>query len=277
MSNPVGGIPILGTAVGLIGPAFFGALGVELIGQVLKFVSKSWEIPEMVQSWAYTIGGLILAGIIQLFVFIPAPIRHSIGVGLASAGGAVDWFRYRSASGAYGELDMGDGGEWEVQTLSDTDAYGALEMAGLDFSGDEDYAGLDFSMAEGEAMAEGYGAYMKRFPLKKHPRAPRMIDRPKPGTPADQIHDPRREGDRWHWLAAMVGPEDAKKVANMPPEQRLKQIEACKQACKTVLRHPNTFAPEKPKLLTERMPAETPIGPREPVHADRYDPFSPSF
>ncbi len=276
LSNPVGNVPVLGTAVSMLAPAFFGAMGVELIGQSRKMLAKVVTIPEAVEPYEFTIGGLLLAGVVQLFTFIPAPIRHSLGVGLASSGAAVDWFRYRQASGAYGELDMGDGGEWEVQTLGDDDAYGALDLSGIDFSGDEDFCGLDFSMDEGTAMAEGYGAYLQRFPLKKHPRAHRLEDRPRRGTPAQEVHDPRREGDRWHWLAQVFEPEDLKKLANMPPAQRLKQIEACKAACKRAFgrpdHRPDHRRPEhKPRLLPDRLSPDATDDLREHV---RYDAFS---
>lgn len=271
VSNPMGGIPVLGTAVAMIAPAFFGAIGIELIGQGRKVVARFVEIPDFIEPYEFTLVGLLLAGVVQLFTFIPAPIRHSIGIGLASAGSAVDWFRFRNESHAYGQLDMGDGGEWEVQTMGDGEAYGALDLSGIDFSGDEDYCGEDFNRAEGEAMDEGYGAYLSRFPLKFHPRARAMAMRPRPNTPAEQIHDPRREGDRWHWLARMLTPEDMKKLINMPPEMRLRQIAACKQACKNAVhRRMEAGAPPLP-------PRQIPERSREvliPEAHVRYEAFS---
>lgn len=215
LSNPMSGIPILGTMVSMFGPALFGATGIEAIGQTLVLVRKVVEIPEVLAPYEFTLGGLVLAGVVQMLTFIPAPIRHQLGIGMASAGSAVDWFRYRSGSGAYGALEMGDGGEWRVQKMTDTEAYGALEMGNHDFAGDEDYCGDDFSVAEGTAAAEGYGAYHKKFPMRARNG---------------------RESAGWHWLAHMVGPEDFKRVANMPPEDRLRQIAACKQACRNAIR-----------------------------------------
>jgi hypothetical protein len=222
ISNPMSGVPVVGTAIAMIGPALFGAIGVEAIGQSTKLLKSYVAIPEMLAPYEYTVGGLILAGVVQLITPIPAPVRHSLGVGLASAGGAVDWYRFRSASGSYG-----DGGSWSVE-MGDAEAFGALDMSGIDFSGDEDYCGPDFSMDEGMAAADGYGAYQARFPIRR-PRHP--------GVAAHRAHDPRREGDRWHWLARLVGPEDFRRIANMSPSDRLQMIQRCKDACKSAL-HP---------------------------------------
>lgn len=252
ISNPMSGVPILGTALGMIGPALFGAIGVELIGQVTGFLKQYVEIPEMIEPYHFTIGGLILAGVVQLFTFIPAPIRRSIGIGLASAGGSVDWFRYRQASGAYGALELGDGGDWRVESMGDADAFGALELSGLTFSGDADACAQDFSVAEGEAAAQGYGAYVRRFPIKPH------------------LHRPGAEGDQWHWLAHAYGPEDFKKVANMDPARRLAMIKACREACRGVLNHPETFAPPKPRQIAQTFAPPSP-GPRERERV--YDAF----
>jgi hypothetical protein len=247
LSNPMSGIPVIGTAVSMIGPALFGALGVEAIGQTTGMLKKYVSVPTMIEPYEYTIGGLLLAGVVQLITPIPAPIRHSLGVGLASAGGAVDWFRYRSASGAYGDLTMGDltmgdGGSWSVE-FGDDEAYGALSMSGIDFSGDEDFCGEDFSVAEGEAAAEGYGEYMRRFPVKRPGHARNV--------PPHMRHDPRREGDRFHWLAKLVGPQDFRRIANMAPEPRLAMIRACKAACKNAVRGVLSNAvKEGPRLLT---------------------------
>lgn len=272
ISNPMGGVPFVGTAMGLIGPAFFGGIGIEIIAQVLGLARRWVTIPESVESFQFTFGGLLIAGFVEFLRFIPAPIRRSIQLALASGGTAVDWFRYRHGSGAYGALELGDGGEWEVETMSDTEAFGALEMGALDLSGDEDHFPLDFSVAEGEALADGYGTFLKRFPIRKHPRARNPAMRPHARTPASEIHDPRREGDRCHWFVQLVGHEDARKVANMPPEQRLQMIQKCKEAAKAVVNNPGTFARPPMRQLTERMPTEIPIG--QPGRVESYAPFS---
>lgn len=239
ISNPLGGIPVIGTAVSMIGPAIFAVIGIEGIGQLHNAYTK-WGpeggLPEAIQPYSYTIGGLLLSGIVQLITPIPANYRNSLSVAFASAGASVDWYRMRQADGAYGDLEdysgleedgLGDGGNWSVEEYGDLqlgddeDAYGDLQLGDPDdFEGDEDYAGLDFSEAEGEAAAEGYGAFARRFPVRRGMAARRA---------RGQV------GQRWHWLARITGPADFKVVANMQPAQRLAMIEALKAAAKGLI------------------------------------------
>lgn len=223
ISNPMGGIPVIGTAISMIGPALFGGLGVEAIGQVTKFVAGNEMIqeytPEIVKEYMprvqYTVGGLLLAGVVQMITPIPAPLRHSLGLALASAGGAVDWYRYRSESGAYGDLNMGDGGNWSVE--SDEGEYGDVEFGDLALgdlnlgdAGDEDYCGDDFSVAEGEAAAKGAGHYVRRFPHK-------------PGMRTRGV-----EGHRFRWMLRHAGADNFQHIANMPPAERIAMIRRMK-------------------------------------------------
>lgn len=236
ISNPIGKVPIIGTAIAMIGPAFFGMIGIEAIGQVHVLASKmGMELPEFVRPATYTIGGLLLAGVVQLLTFLPAPVRHSLGLAMASAGGAVDWYRYRNSAGAYGALELGDAGRWEVienpgnrlgalelgDDLSDDtgDELGALELGALelgDYSGDAADCGDDLSSEEGSVLAdEGYGAFHRRF---IRPIGERVH------------HDPRLRrkvvGARWLWLAKRITPEGMHELANMRANQRLAFIRA---------------------------------------------------
>lgn len=205
--NPGAGIfaPILA----LIGPMAMGAVAVEGIGQVTKLVSSRVAIPTVIQPFTYSLGGLAIAGALQFCTFIPAPLRHSLSLATASAGGAVDAYRYRSASGAYGDLSFGDGGNWDVE-------YGDLELADIEFGDieDADFAGADFDIEEGEAAASpgGFGAYVRRFPL-----------RPGHRTVAGA------KGDRWRWLAKAAGPAGFQQIAQLPPRERVATIAALKQ------------------------------------------------
>lgn len=213
ISNPMAGIPILGTALGMIGPAFFGGVGVEAIGQVGKLVASRVAIPEMIAPYQYTIGGLALSGVFQLLTFIPAPIRLALSTATASAGAGVDWYRYRSGQGAYGDLELGDGGNWSVE-------YGDLELGDdnddFDFGdlelGDDDdlaYAGVDFDVDEGRTLVnEGYSGFAGKFVRRgQHPGA---------------------RGRRWIPLARRVGKRDFRRLAMLPPAERIATIQAIK-------------------------------------------------
>ena len=226
LSNPahaMSSIPIFGTAIGLIGPAIFGVISIETIGQTVKFVSNLEMLqeytPQVVKDWApkfaYTLGGLLLAGLLQLMTFIPASYRQSLGLAMASAGGGVDWYRHRSEAGAYGDLSLGDGGNWSVEELGADDDdddddlsgldddLGALELGARelgDYAGEEDYCGDDFSPEEGQAFANA--RMFKRYP---HAR----------GQKTRAV-----EGHRWRWLAQHVHPSRMKELARMKPAER---------------------------------------------------------
>ena len=227
LSNPMGamsGIPIFGTAIGLVGPAIFGVISIETIGQTVKFVSNLEFVqeytPQIIKDWApkfaYTLGGLLLAGLIQLLTFIPANYRQSLGLAMASAGGGVDWYRHRSESGAYGDLSLGDGGNWSVEDLGADDDddddlsgldddLGALELGALelgDYQGDEEeeFSGADFSVEEGQAFANARG--MKRWPIKRGEKTRGV------------------EGRRWRWLQQHIHPARMRELARMKPAQR---------------------------------------------------------
>lgn len=208
----------------LIPMALYGLIGVEGIGQMHRLASKmGLELPEVMLPFTYTIGGLILAGVVQLLTFIPAPIRMSLSVSAASAGAGVDWYRYRNEQGAYGALELGDGGEWEVLVDKGNEAaMGALELGDfgdIELSGDEDMSALDMSLAEGQCLAdEGYGAFHRRFvkPLKK------------------RVHDPQvrrhAEGARLLWIAKKISPEGLERLAKLPANERLHFIAKAKEA-----------------------------------------------
>jgi hypothetical protein len=87
-------------------------------------------------------------------------------------------------------------------------------------AGDAQYSGADFSAAEGQALMDGPGAWMKRFG--------------KPATRATGVRSSvsrhaGKEGHRWGWLIKLVGMEKAKQIAALPPEKRLAVIDGLRK------------------------------------------------
>lgn len=228
MSNPLSRLPVIGPAIAMIGPAIFGAIGIELVGQMHVLASKfGIEVPEMMLPFTYSIGGLLVAGLIQMLTFLPPTVRYSLGLATASAGGAVDMYRYRESKGAYGALELGDGGEWTIDVdprnlgaleLGDEDELGALEL------GDDAEAveARDFSEAEGTCLAdEGYGAFHRKF-IRPHGKA----------ILKDHARRRNTEGPRWMWLKKKIGAEGMQELANLKPEKRVHYIKEVRQAIK---------------------------------------------
>ena len=221
LSNPAGGIRgMFGGIVSLLPLVLMGGLGVEIVGQAGKMVAGLEFVqeytPEIVKEYAprvaYTLGGLVIGALIQALTFIPAQYRHGMGIAMAAAGGGVDWYRYRSESGAYGDLSLGDGGNWKViDDDGDGGDLGALELGALelgDYAGDEDYCGTDFTPEEGQAIANG--RMLHRFPHRKGQKTRGV------------------EGHRWRWAAQRYGVDSLKDVARLPPAARQRMIHAMK-------------------------------------------------
>ncbi|MDP2310924.1 MAG: hypothetical protein Q8P18_33200 [Pseudomonadota bacterium] len=208
VKNPMGGF--LAPILGLLGPVAFGAFGGELISQAGKQINARLPVPEMIRPFQNSITGILIGAGISLCSFIPAPIRHSLAVSVASVGGALDWTAYRAANGAYAGLEYGDGGNWDVEYGDDDgDELGDLAFGDLE---DVAFAGDDFDPDEGEAAFEGFGAYNRRFPMRPGHRT-----------------EAGKKGDRWRFLAKAVGPKGFKQLARMHPSERVPAIARIKQ------------------------------------------------
>lgn len=123
----VGGL--LASIVGLVLPAGLGALSVAPTAYLAKMLAP--YIPGFPSVAFYPAVGLLLAALVEKFAPLDAPMRRNIAVAMASAGGAVGYYKYITGQthevagelgmlegyGAYGEglasevVPFGDGSE----------------------------------------------------------------------------------------------------------------------------------------------------------------------
>lgn len=245
----LGKIPLIGgmlaATLGGLGSALFGAIGVMPTAHLLPYVSK-W-IPDMVKPFAYSAGGLLLAGATEI---LPSfPYKKELQIGLAASGGAVDTFRWRTGKsqdigefssllagddiGDLGEEDMGDedlsaeeiGEELDAMGVDDSGAPGvASEWAEADL-GDADYCGHDMSAEEAEAASLGRRHYFSVYgdlegdDLGKSHRAVRG-----PNKRRGRSQHAGKPGARWGWLIYWVGMENFQKASKLPAAERTKWI-----------------------------------------------------
>lgn len=158
----VGGM--LSDVVGLGIPAAFGAISILPIEMGLKAGGRF--LPPMLQKVSFTIGGLVMGALAKRFLPATAATRDKIAVALATAGGAVDFYRMRTGQGTVagmeaaetagfgaelGELEIMDGfGELEIMDgfgeLEVMDGFGELEI--MDgFGGAHDLGDMEYDIA----------------------------------------------------------------------------------------------------------------------------------
>jgi hypothetical protein len=167
----VGGM--LADVVGLGIPAAFGAISILPIEMGLKAGGRF--LPPMLQKVSFTVGGLVMGALAKRFLPATAATRDKIAVALATAGGAVDFYRMRTGQGTVagmeaaetagfgaelGELEIMDGfGELEIMDgfgeLEIMDGFGELEImdgyGGAHDMGDMEYDVVNFPEAGGWA------------------------------------------------------------------------------------------------------------------------------
>lgn len=128
--------------------------------------------------------------------------------------------------GVFGGIALenyGDGMAYELGGFSSpfdeaASAYGSAELA------DAQHAGADLDVAEGQAACAGPQVWMKRF---GHP--PHRV-RTMGGSSAAPSHLAGRRGHRWGWLIKMIGFKRFRKLAGLPPAQRLRLIKRMRAA-----------------------------------------------
>lgn len=124
----VGGV--LSDVVGLGVPAAFGALSILPIEMGLKAGGRF--LPPALQKISFTVGGLVMGALAKKF--IKGAQGEKIAIALATAGGAVDFYRFRTGQGTvqameaaeaagFGELEIQEMGELEIM-----DGFGELEI-----------------------------------------------------------------------------------------------------------------------------------------------------
>mgnify|MGYP003650925989 CR=1 FL=1 len=229
-------IPLVGSLLATYaGPALFGALVVEPIRLVLKYGGK--YLPAHLQRFGFTLGSLLVAVIVG-FLPISKEMRKSLGMAAVTAGGAIDFYRYRTGITSLGD-DYGDGGEYSVVPYSDGDV-GALmaDYADADFA-DADFAGIDFDGDEGDAALAGPGAWRGRFRPGPHHGIRRGRGGGQPSRHAG------KKGGQWAWLIKLVGYSGFQQIVKLPPSQRIAVIADLKKSAKASL----------PNLLTQNADA----------------------
>lgn len=200
---------ILATAIGGIGSAFLGAVGVLPIDYALPYVAP--YIPSWARPFAYSAGGLILAGIVKA-IPVRVPYKDQLCIGLTFAGGAVDAYRWRrgtsnSLSGDY-DGEYGDMGDYDGDFGDDGSPLAATEYGDTDLS-DAEYSGEDLSADEIGTAELGRRAWRKKF---------RTRPRKQSGSPSD--HGAGLPGERWGWLIYWVGFDNFQAIAAKPENER---------------------------------------------------------
>jgi len=222
--------PLLANMVGFIGPAAFGALGVEPTMQVAKLVAP--YAPQMNASLFYALSALGLAAIVNSkWNPMSKSMKEKLAIGIASAGGGVAYYKWRtgqdaSLSGEYGMLEYGD---FQYAVIPGYGEYGAVEgdsedaaMAG--YYADASYADAlgapsDFSLGELQVALSG-----PRRWRRKHKRTRRAQSRRHKG----QSQNMGQKGHRWGWLIRLIGFSKMQQIAQLPPDQRRAYIEQLK-------------------------------------------------
>ena len=164
LSQSVKGIPVIGgfasDAVALGIPALFGAISIEPVMMGLKFGGQ--YIPAPLQKMSFTIGGLVMGALVKNLKFIGTPeLRKQFAVAVATAGGAVDYYRWKTGQGtvtAMAAAEKAGWGELEIESLEELDGLGELELA-VDGWGELEIAEDMDGFGDLELAVDGFGDY----------------------------------------------------------------------------------------------------------------------
>lgn len=239
--NPMSNIPVIGSALGFLAPAAFGAISV-IPTQYAVGLMERW-MPSMRADLAFAVSGVVLGSLVQAFggkIPVVKNYKTQLAVALASAGGAVAAYKYMT----------GAGGGTVAAEKAKAGFYGgpsfAAPWAGVEGLGDtgyivrpmqpNSYAGGDISGMYGDAdmmdvQAMGsYGLVMtpgEQSAALSGPRAwvasfPAPVRRFSPGRRAPGQLSPHagQEGHRWGWLIKAVGFEQFQRFAQLSPDQQ---------------------------------------------------------
>lgn len=101
--------PLLASMIGVVGPAAFGAVGVEPILAVSQLAAR--YAPNLPTTALYPLSGLFLAAATDLYIGkwigLKPELRRNIAVALAAGGGAVGYYKWRTGQGATAGEEMG--------------------------------------------------------------------------------------------------------------------------------------------------------------------------
>ena len=201
-------------------------------------VGGEWVSENIPYSATGALGGaLILAGGIALG---QRDLANYIAGAAFFTGVAFDALNYLTRSqGGFGDIAVVQNpnhyGDIAVTSLPPEDGvvgYGALGMVpapdyGSLVYGDASMAdaavcAADFSSAEGQALIDGPRAMSSRFPVTRSGGMRRGTGSPYSRHAGQQMH-------QFGWLFKLVGTEKARAIAALPPQERLKVIEALKR------------------------------------------------
>ena len=269
VEGAVAGVPVVGEFVApLVTPAALGAAAFGVHFFAVPYVEK--YLPDAAKPFAYTIGGS-LVGVASGVVAAKASdstVRNAaalVGGAAVAIGVGLDLFRKFGGGSTAGDDDFGavaleNSGMFGAVALENRGSLGAvaLENSGmfgdgmayqlapvsLGFDGevsalqgaygraslaDAYFSGPDFDAAEGEAMLNGASEFGRTAGSVPYGAA---------GAKKHHSALAGRRFHRWGWLIKLVGFQNAQQIAGLPPEERLKVINALrKQALSTYQAH----------------------------------------
>jgi len=225
ITKPVSGIvskiPVFGKTLGAaVMPLALGAAVGAVHVYALRFAGH--YLPAAVKPFGYTIGGLVVKGVLAVVPVGSAAMRKSIGDAAVVVGGALDTIRYLKGQSDFSDgmmYEIGSYGEGAYRLPFDGDEQ-AIQTAYTDAkSGDAAVSGDDLDNEEVAAALGGPRAWAARFPFARRT----VIVH---GNVSQHAGQP---GHRWGWLFRLVGPENVAKIAAMPVEKRRAYIQALRQ------------------------------------------------
>ena len=235
----VGKVPVVGSlAKQYVAPLVMGAVagavhyyGVKALQRYAPGVAAKIQPVQFTVAGSLVAGLLLMGGKIPLLKKVPAKTRQQVAAAALILGGGLDSYRYLSRTmGDLGDevalypysglgVDLGDGMAYDVVPLPQDMGEALLtgdeiDYAGAEF-GDAHAAPDDLSVEEGEAAMAGPHFYAQRFghPTRSRQRSTGFMS-PMAGRP----------GHRFGWLIKLVGFEHFRKIASMPPAQRVSLI-----------------------------------------------------
>lgn len=239
VTKPVSGIvskiPVFGKTLGAaVMPLALGAAVGAIHVYALRFGSQ--YLPDRIKPFGYTIGGLLVKGVLAVVPVGSAAMRKSIGDAAVVVGGALDTIRALKGSSDFADgmmYEVGAYGEGGYRLPFDGDEQ-AIQSAYIDAkSGDAAVSGADMDSDEVAAAMGGPRAWTARFPFARR-------DFVVHGTYSQHAG---QQGHRWGWLYRLVGPENVAKIAAMPEEKRRAYIRSLRQHALALMQSANNDVP----------------------------------
>jgi len=160
ISQPLKKIPVIGPiasdAVQLGIPAAFGAISIEPVMFGLKYAGN--YLPKGLQKISFTIGGMIMGALVKRFLPGSPEVRKQFAVALATAGGAVDYYRWKTGQGTVQAMTAAEKAGWGELEMEAMDGLGELELAMDGFGDYDDDDDMD-GFGELELAVDGWGEY----------------------------------------------------------------------------------------------------------------------